>query len=73
MRFQIMDQTGHTEETYDADKLSTDKAMARFAELTEIKKMRAVAPGKDGAPGKLVNAFDPTAETVLFIPALQGG
>lgn len=72
MRFQIMDQSGHSEQTFGADKLSTSQAMARFAELTG-KGYRAVVPGKDGAPGEIVKAFDPEQETLIFMPQLQGG
>jgi hypothetical protein len=72
MKFLIMDSTGHSTETFDADKLSTDQAMARFAELTG-KGFRAVAPGKAGEPGQIVTSFDPTQEAVLFIPNLMGG
>ena len=72
MRYQIMDASGHSEETYTADKLSTDQAMARFAELTG-KGFKAVAPGKDGEPGTLIKAFDPKQESVLFLPQNQGG
>jgi hypothetical protein len=72
MRFQIMDQSGHSTETFDADVMSTEQAMKRFAELTG-KGYRAVSPGVAGQPGEIVKAFDPTQETVLFIPQLQGG
>jgi hypothetical protein len=72
MRFQIMDQSGHSTETFDSNVLSTEQAMKRFAELTG-KGYRAVAPGVGGQPGEIVKAFDPNQETVLFIPSLQGG
>jgi len=72
MRFQIMDQSGHSTETFDANVLSTEQAMKRFAELTG-KGYRAVAPGKAGQPGELIKTFDPNQETVLFIPQLMGG
>lgn len=71
-KFQILDQSGHSEETYTADKLSTAQAMARFAELTG-KGFKAVAPGQAGDAGTVMKTFDPTQESVLFIPALQGG
>lgn len=72
MKFQIMDQSGHSEEVFNADKMSTEQAMARFAELTG-KGYRAVEPGVGGAPGEIVKTFDPERETTLFIPQLQGG
>lgn len=73
MRFQIMSTNGHDEEVWDkSDVLSTEQAMARFAELTG-KGYRAVEPGVGGAPGEIVKTFDPERETTLFIPSLQGG
>jgi hypothetical protein len=73
MKFQIMDQTGHSEQVFDkADVVSMDDAMKRFEELT-AKGYRAAKPGQGGNPGALMKGFDPAAESVLFIPALQGG
>jgi hypothetical protein len=37
------------------------------------KGFRAVALGKDGNPGTLLDKFDPLVERTLFIPQLQGG
>jgi hypothetical protein len=48
------------------------RAEERFREFTR-KGFLAVAPGKQGEPGKLMPAFDPTVECTLFIPQLQGG
>lgn len=72
MRFDIMDATGHSTETYGAEKMDIEKAMARFAELTG-KGYKAVAPGKNGTEGTIVKSFDPTQENVLFVPQLIGG
>jgi hypothetical protein len=72
MKFNIMDQSGHSEETFGSDKLSTEQAMARFAELTGTKKMRAAVPTGDGTHD-LIKTFDPDAEQVVFIPPLVGG
>ncbi len=47
-------------------------AEERFRELTG-KGFRAVALGKDGGPGELLEKFDPNVEQTLFIPQLQGG
>ena len=69
----IMDSTGDTRHEFDpADLSSIADAEARFHELTG-KGFRAVALGKDGAPGELLRKFDPQAEQTLFIPHLQGG
>jgi hypothetical protein len=74
MHFQIvMNFNGDTRHEFDpADLSSLAIAEARFHELTG-KGFRAVALGKDGAPGELVRKFDPQAEQTLFIPQLVGG
>lgn len=72
MRFDIMDKTGHSTETYGAEKMDIEKAMARFAELTG-KGYKAVAKGENGEPGTILKSFDATAEDVLFVPQLMGG
>jgi hypothetical protein len=46
--------------------------MARFAELTGTKKMRAAVPKGDGTHN-LIKTFDPNAEEMIFIPSLVGG
>jgi hypothetical protein len=72
MRFQIMDHTGHTTAVFDkADKVSMDEAEKRFKELTGSG-FRA-AEVSAGQEGRLVKAFDPNVDTLLFIPQLQGG
>ena len=69
----VMDSHGDTRHEFDpADLSSLAAAEARFHELTG-KGFRAVALGKDGAPGELVRTFNPQAEETLFIPQLQGG
>jgi hypothetical protein len=74
MHFQIvMDRNGDTRHEFDpTDQSSLATAEARFHELTG-KGFRAVALGKDGAPGELVRTFDSQAEQTLFIPQLAGG
>ena len=69
----VMDSNGDTRHGFDpADLSSLVTAEARFQELTG-KGFRAVALGKDGAPGELVRKFDPLTEQTLFVPQLQGG
>ncbi len=74
-KFHIMDHTGHTTVEFDpADKLSTEQAMQRFAELTGEKKMvaaemHALGPGQH----RKIEAFDPAINETLFIPQLVGG
>lgn len=72
MKFQIMDHTGHTTAVFDkADKLSMEEAEKRFKDLTGSG-FRA-AEMSDGKEGRLLKSFNPDAETVLFVPPLQGG
>ena len=69
----IMDSSGDTRHEFDPTDLSSvATAEARFQELTG-KGFRAVALGKDGAPGELMRKFDHRAEQTLFMPQLQGG
>jgi hypothetical protein len=73
MKFQIMDQTGHSTEVFDAatpEQLAA--AQKRFEELVNEHKM---TPAKRTGPGeaKLIRKFDPTAEAIVFQPQLVGG
>jgi hypothetical protein len=68
-----MDRTGDTRHEFDvADSNAVALAEERFRQLTG-KGFRAVALGRDGKPGNLINKFDPNVEQTLFIPQLQGG
>ena len=73
MQLIIMDRSGDTRQTFDTS-CAADLAAAgtRFKELTGSG-FRAARLSDDGSPGRLLKMFDPTAERVLFIPALQGG
>jgi len=69
----VLDRSGDTRHEFDkADPKRVALAEERFRELTG-KGFRAVALGKDGAPGELMRNFDPEVEQTLFIPQLQGG
>jgi hypothetical protein len=69
----VMDSNGDTRHEFDPKDLSSlAAAEARFQDLTG-KGFRAVALGKDGAPGELMRTFDPRAAQTLFMPQLQGG
>jgi hypothetical protein len=69
----VMDRSGDTRHEFDsADAKAVRVAEERFQELTG-KGFRAVALGKDGDPGQLLEKFDPKVEQTLFIPQLQGG
>jgi hypothetical protein len=69
----VMDRNGDTRHTFDvSDATAIALAEEHFKELTG-RGFRAVALGKNGAPGALIRTFDPTVEETLFIPQLQGG
>jgi hypothetical protein len=69
----VMDRNGDTRHEFDPGILhDVSGAEDRFRELTGLG-FRAVALGRDGAPGKLMQAFDAQVEETLFIPQLQGG
>lgn len=73
MRYQILDQTGHTEELHDTKvEDGIARAERRFKELTG-QGFRAAKITDDGSPGTMLKQFDPTAESVVFIPRLVGG
>jgi hypothetical protein len=69
----VLDHTGHSAHVFDkADVVSLSEAERRFQELTGKGFIAATRP-EDGTPGVVLKAFDPDAEAVVFIPALQGG
>jgi hypothetical protein len=69
----VMDGSGDTRHEFDvSDLTSVALAEERFEKLTG-KGFRAVAQGKDGSSGELIDTFDPNVEQTLFIPQLKGG
>ena len=69
----VMDGKGDSRFFFDAtDVQSIGEAQGRHGELT-AKGFRAVVPGKDGRPGRLLSKFDRDVEETLFIPPLVGG
>jgi hypothetical protein len=69
----VMDGTGDTRHRFEVSDLSSIAlAEERFKELTGSG-FRAVALGKDGSTGELIDTFDPNVEQTLFIPQLKGG
>jgi hypothetical protein len=69
----VMDHHGDTRHEFDpANVEAVAGAELRFRELTG-KGFRAVALGRGGEPGRLLEDFDKQAEQTLFIPQLQGG
>jgi hypothetical protein len=69
----VMDREGDSRFFFDAaNGQSLAEAQGRHEELT-AKGFRAVVPGKDGKPGRLLSRFDRNVEEALFIPPLVGG
>jgi hypothetical protein len=69
----VMDHRGDSRHLFEAaDSRALADAEARFNELTG-KGYRAVVPGENGQPGRLVPGFDPSAKEIVFIPPLEGG
>jgi hypothetical protein len=69
----VLDHTGHSTHVFDkANTVSLEEAERRFKDLTGKGFLAATRPD-DGSPGQALKAFDPDAETTVFIPPLQGG
>jgi hypothetical protein len=69
----VMDGSGDTRHEFDVSDLkSIAGAEGRFHKLTGHG-FRAVALGKNGDSGELIDTFDPNVEQTLFIPQLKGG
>jgi len=69
----VMDRSGDTRHEFDPSQVTElRRAEDRFRELTDLG-FRAVALGRNGTPGKLMQKFDPRVEQTLFVPQLQGG
>jgi hypothetical protein len=75
MKFSIMDQTGHSSESFEtANKVDLDSAMARFNELMQDDRRFTAAAKKEGETNAtVIRAFDPEAKEIVFVPPLQGG
>lgn len=68
-----LDRTGDTRQIWDADKPDeVAAALAAFNSLT-AKGYRAFRVKKDGTEGAAMTSFDPEAEKMILVPALQGG
>jgi hypothetical protein len=69
----VPDRSGDTRYQFDASNpLEVTDAERRFNELIALGRA-AIALGENGAPGKIIKAFDSTVERTLFQPNLQGG
>lgn len=72
MKFQIMDQTGHTTMEFLSDDAGVKSAMEKFEQL--VAEGKTAATRKKGEMGYTVTrTFCETADEVLFQPQLVGG
>lgn len=72
MKFQIMDQTGHTTMEFLSDDAGVKNAMEKFEQL--VAEGKTAAARKNGESDYTVTRkFDATADEVLFQPQLVGG
>jgi len=70
---EILDTTGHTKTTWDSDSdAEVAAARAQFQALT-AKGYRAFRVKKDGSEGEPMKSFEPDAEKMILIPAIQAG
>lgn len=73
-RMEILDPSGHTEITWDADNMQEVATARAMFEAMTAKGYQAFRPGAEkGQRGGRVNAFDPTIERLVLFPQLQGG
>lgn len=71
---QVMDPTGHTTVTWDAENREETKlARETFEEMVGRKHYRAFKVRKGGERGEPITAFDPTAEQMILLMPLAGG
>ena len=72
-KLQIMGPNGHTTIEFDpVDATTTKTAAEAFAEKL-LNGYVAVAPGADGAPGRVLREFDPNVERIIMRPPMAGG
>ncbi len=70
----VLDRTGDTKIMWDSDnKDEVDAARKTFDDLVKVKKMMAFKVKKSGKQGEQIKEFDPSAERLIIMPALQGG
>ena len=73
MNFHVLDRTGHSTHTWDADNpAEVEAARALFTTLTG-KNYSAFARGETDKPSSRMRTFDPSVEEITFVPQLAGG
>lgn len=68
-----LDTSGHSQNIWDADKPAEVAAARALYNTLTGKGYRAFRVKKDGTEGERMEAFDPHAEKMILVPALQGG
>jgi hypothetical protein len=72
-KMQIMDQTGHSEVTWDPTKpVEVQVAKESFDSLTK-KGYSAFRVNEDGGRSERMREFDPKAGKIMMVPQLVGG
>jgi len=70
---EVLDSTGHTKTTWDAEnEYEVSGARSLFDALTS-KGFKAFRVKKDGSEGEPMKRFDPEAERMILVPPIAGG
>ena len=73
-KLSIMDHTGHSTVDFDkANAVSTEAAMARFAELVDGAKYTAATRKAGAHDYDVIKRFDQVQDETLLMPPKQGG
>jgi len=69
----VMDQTGHTRVTWDADDRDEVKEARKEFDALKAKGFNIFERGEGGQKGERATEFDPEARSYIAVPQLQGG
>ena len=69
----VMDQTGHTRHIWDASVPDEVAAVKQLFDSFIAKGYKAFRVKKDGSDGERMKAFEPDAERMILMKAIQGG
>jgi hypothetical protein len=70
----VLDQSGDSRHTWDRNNaVEVEEARAMFDRMTKERKYQAWSVTRKGDKDQRITEFDPTAEKVIFAPALVGG
>jgi hypothetical protein len=70
---QVMDPTGHTEVSWNSDNTDEVRVARETFDRMTGQGYRAFRTDGKGAQGTRMSSFDPTAESLVLVPHLQGG